>query len=174
MSTIIHHCTGTFRIAAAFVLISFTIFCSADLEARRNRLSLKPGKSTTSVEKPWEEKISADTDSIYFTHLLDHIVLCGYDKNAGSTTERWFVQNNSDRDISALTIEITYYDRSGKQLHQRDAVISVNIPSGETRMVEVKSFDKQKNLYYYKSQPSRRGSTPYDIRMRITGVTCCR
>ncbi|MDE5772849.1 MAG: FxLYD domain-containing protein [Muribaculaceae bacterium] len=144
------------------------------MDARRNRLSLKPGKSTTSVEKPWEEKISYDTDSIAIAHLRDQIVLCGYDKNAGSTSERWFVRNNSDRDIRSLTVEITYYDMSGKQLHQRDAVIYVNIPAGETRMVEVKSFDKQKNLYYYKSQPSRRASTPYDIRMRINSLTCYR
>lgn len=103
--------------------------------------------------------------------ITDSIYLAGYDKPLRSTRESLFVTNRSDRDIDGLVIETEYRDMAGRQLHKRTVTISCDIPAGETRRVDFRSWDRQQSFYYRLSpKPKRSQATPYDVTCRTIGV----
>ncbi|MDE7381250.1 MAG: hypothetical protein K2N03_03880, partial [Muribaculaceae bacterium] len=95
--------------------------------------------------------------------ILRLIILSGYDKHASSSVESFFISNKSDHNISGITLDINYLTPDNRQLHKRTEEIILYIPAGETRMAEIKSWDKQKSFHYIKSQPSRKPSSPYKV-----------
>ncbi len=144
---------------------------AAGVEARRNRLTLKNKSESTTVSRPWERTISCETDSVEFGSLRKDIVFSGYDKSISSANERWFVQNKTVCRIRSLNVEISYYTPEGRLLHRREVTLHTDIPPGETRIVEVKSFDRQKNFYYHKSALPKRGGIPFDVKIRLLSIT---
>lgn len=140
---------------------------------RRNKLTLKPSvsKQTTDGSKPWQQTLTEDQDSLKLAELTHDIVLSGFDKTLTSTKETFFVTNGTPHDIHRMVIEIIYTDTEGRQLHKRNVTVKAAVPAGETRMLDIKTFDTQKSFYYRDSTPPRRRGTPFDIRMRIISLT---
>lgn len=97
-------------------------------------------------------------------YTLDQIAFAGYDKNQSSDKETFFITNNTDRTLRAITLYIEYQTPEGNQLHKKFLKLSCNVPPGETRMAEIKSWDSNHTFYYQASRPSRGGGSPYIVR----------
>lgn len=96
-------------------------------------------------------------------YKIDQIKFSGYDKPRGSASETFFITNTTDRELSGITLYIDYRTLDGRQLNKRFIRLSCNIPVGETRTAEIKSWDKQKEFYFEKSSPGKQGGTPYTV-----------
>lgn len=94
--------------------------------------------------------------------------LYGYEKAQQSVKESFFVTNHTDRTIISLAFSISYYNERGEMLHSRTETVRCDIPSAETRKIEIKTWDSQK-LWYYIGSHARHNdfSNPYDIRFQI-------
>lgn len=112
-----------------------------------------------------ESGIKADT---LHTPQPDAVRISGYDKPLRSSYETMFVTNSTGRHITALRIQLDYYDNAGNILHSRQCDIAADIPSGTTRQISLRSWDKQNSFYYRLSaRPRKADATPYDIRCSI-------
>lgn len=116
-------------------------------------------------------KTEADTPvAIADTLLLDSgmVVISGYEKELRSTVESFFITNKGPKDLNNITLTITYMDMAGRKLHERTEDISVPLPAGDTRMVRIPSWDRQKVWYYYLSNRPRTRSQATPFRVALT------
>ncbi len=97
-------------------------------------------------------------------YKLDQIVFTGFDKNQGNSQESFFIINNTDRRLTGVALYIDYRTLDGRQLNKQYLKLACDIPPGETRKVDIKSWDTQKSFYYYKSKPSKHRGNPFDIK----------
>ncbi len=137
-------------------------------EAHAKKVTVKVKSPKPSVKNP-EEKFSfkiTGNDTI-----SSKILFLGYDKNASSSVESLFIKNNTTFHISSLYIELNYLTPDGRNLHKRNVKISLSIPAGETRKVDIKTWDPQHNFHYIKSIPSKRPSSPYDLSISLLSAT---
>lgn len=121
-------------------------------------------------------KVSQDCDTaisaVFDTIVPDSgmIAIAGYDKPLNSRKETFFVTNHYARSLKSLTVELNYYDMQSRQLHSAVHSIVCEIPKGETRQVQVKSWDVQSGFYYYLSAKPRRQATPFIVKQRVLKV----
>lgn len=96
----------------------------------------------------------------------------GFEKPLRAMRESMFVTNMSPDTVAGFGIEITYTDMRGRQLHKAAHDVPAEIPAGETRRVEVRSFDRSGLFHYRLSPVSRRAdrATPFDVRVRVTYI----
>lgn len=134
-------------------------------------LLLTPCGVNARLPKLKRAKAASDTvvtgDTI--TASTASISLAGYDKPNSATRETFFVTNNLRGDSLLLwfEVELTYTDMAGRMLHKRVVAKSCSIPSGETRLIEVSSWDRNNNFHYHRSTPPlRRASSPYRVASR--------
>jgi len=127
---------------------------SVDAEARKRSTTRK----IAGLEVPAAQfdSIAADTANIIFS---------GYDKPLRASKETVFVTNNSDHNIRAVSFTSQYVDTSGRQLHRISRKINADIPAGETRRIDFKTWDVQNSFYYVGSRRPRTSAIPYDIRI---------
>ncbi|MDE5886601.1 MAG: hypothetical protein K2H46_03330 [Muribaculaceae bacterium] len=171
---------GIFAVAMALILI-FTQ--KADGKKIRQRLKVATEKSastksnrktikTDSIDdrgKKWQ-KLSADSivfigkdvDSI-IRFIPSSIKFAGYDKQATSRRETFHVINESAADLKKALIEIIYKDMKGRMLHKRKVNVVCDVPSGETRITDIPTWDTQFSFYYYLSNKPRRIASPYMV-----------
>lgn len=137
-----------------FALTLLALASSVDAEARKRSTTRK----IVSVEVPAAQldSIAADTANIKFS---------GYDKPLRASKETVFVTNNSGHNIRAVSFTSQYVDTSGRQLHRISRKINTDIPTGETRRIDFKSWDVQNSFYYVGSRRPRTSAIPYDIRI---------
>lgn len=96
----------------------------------------------------------------------------GFEKPLRAMRESMFVTNTSPDTVTGFGIEITYTDTRGRQLHKAAHDVAEEIPAGETRRVEVRSFDRS-GLFHYRLSPAPRRAaqaTPFDVRVRVTYI----
>lgn len=96
-------------------------------------------------------------------YTLDQITFSGFDKPANSSTESFFITNNTNRTLTGVSLYIEYLTPDGRQLHKQFLRLSCNIPPNETRKTDVRSWDTQRSFHFEKSAPSRR-SAPFSVR----------
>lgn len=111
------------------------------------------------------------SDGERFTEVAGQLTFLGYDKKTTSAKESFLIDNKSDMDIEALELEITYLTPSGKQINKRTVNIKQLVPAGETRSVDIKSWDTQHSYHYVNSTASKSGSTPFTVRFKILSFT---
>lgn len=152
--------------------IGFAIFaslliacCSSGLEAKKVSLKLKAPKAEVSSEKKNHKTTSKKGEA--FTNVAKALTFTGYDKKPAAATETFFIGNGSDQNLKMVELEITYLTPDGKQLHKRTVEIEQWLPSGETRKIDIPSWDKQKSFHYVKSPAGKSGSAPYTVRFKI-------
>lgn len=104
---------------------------------------------------------SENTDSMETLH--SEIVFTGFDKKRNNSKESFFIINNSPEDITGAVVEITYHTIDGRMLHKRYATLSVTVPSGETRKIDLPSWDTQHSFYYLKSENDLSRGNPFDV-----------
>ncbi|MDE6009181.1 MAG: hypothetical protein K2G90_08245 [Muribaculaceae bacterium] len=171
---------GIFAVAVALILI-FTQ--KADGKKIRQRLKVTTEKSastksnrktikTDSIDergKKWQ-KLSADS-IVFIGNDVDSIIrfipssikFAGYDKQATSRRETFHVINESAADLKKALIEIIYKDMKGRMLHKRKVNVVCDVPSGETRITDIPTWDTQFSFYYYLSNKPRRIASPYMV-----------
>lgn len=138
-------------------------------------------KSTRSVKKTQADALRGETsecdslisrDSYY--HFPDSIAskirFYGFDKTVSSTLESFFIVNGLEDKISALDIDIMYLDSEGRMLHNRSVTLECDLPAGETRRYDIKSWDTQKSFYFHQSVKPRRQATPFYVKMELKAI----
>ena len=162
--------------AMVFALILFCLSESSHARKIRTRHSIpkETGKSSAIESAAVDETvtISLVADSLAFCDSIRPAVrFYGFDKTITSTQESFFISNGLDKPIKNLELMITYSDMMGRQLHKRTVSLECEIPSGETKRADIKSWDTQKSFYFHKSLKPKRQATPFDVRLQLISVT---
>lgn len=141
------------------------------LDARRVKTNINVQQTDTMEMVKGSFVVSVDAcESCNNGYSLDQIQFSGFDKTISSKLETFFITNNTDCLLESVTIEIEYLTTDGRQLHKRYEQIRCSVPAGETRSIDIKSWDKQKSYYYYLSAKPRRQATPFMV--KITTLSC--
>ncbi len=158
----------TYFIAAGIVSIISIVGCPS-VFARKMKLSVRPeAPDTISDLKEGSLTVCSPCVPCNEGYSIEQAQITGFDKKAESSVESFFVTNTADRHLVGLDFTLTYLTTDGKQLHSRHVDIDCDIPPGETRKFDIRSFDRQKSFYYHKSQPpARRRATPFRISVQI-------
>lgn len=161
----------------ATAIMTSTIFATsigADARKIRTKLPVKyvEAKSDMESPEPGGRIIINENDSAgIFDRINAKIRFYGFDKTVGASKESFFIINGSDTTLTSAIVEITYFDMHRRQLHQATMPIDCIIPAGETRRVDIKSWDTQKSFYFHQSAKPRRQATPFDVTIRLKSVT---
>ena len=147
------------------LVLATLIAGTVDARTRTTRKNLR------SLEVPVATLDTADgnlPDSIDGVNPGD-VTIKGFSKRASDTKESFFITNNTARRMSAVRLLLRYTTISGEALTERAVTIPVSLKPGETKLVEVKSFDVQRLFYYYAGPQSRKQATPFKVAYRLTG-----
>lgn len=137
------------------LITSIAISATAD-DTTRRRLRVDQSAITQKTATP------PPCDTI--TAATGDIVISGYDKPLRSTGESFFVTNNLTRDITGIEVTITYLDMHHRRLHERTVMIDIDIPAGDTRRVDISSWDKRQVFFYHLGPKPRSGvASPFDV-----------
>lgn len=149
------------------VLLLVVLLCANTLDAR-TRTTRKNLRSTEVPVVVLEQGDDLLPDSL--TQIDPNAVsLKGYSKRASDSKESFFITNNTGHRMSAVRLLLRYTTMSGEMLTQRTVTVPVNLKPGETKLVEVKSFDVQRLFYYYAGPQPRKQATPFKVAFRLTG-----
>ena len=143
------------------------LLCVNTLDARTRTTR----KNLRSVEVPIA--VLESSDGLLPDSLIDidpnAVTLKGFSKRASDSKESFFITNNSKHRMSAVRLLLRYTTMKGELLTQRMVTVPVNLKPGETKLVEVKSFDVQRLFYYYAGPQPRKQATPFQVAFRLTG-----
>ncbi len=130
--------------------------------AAATRKTTRPRLKATTPERV-DESTALPLDTITVDSTL--LVHSGYDKPLRSTVETMFITNRLDSaTVTAVELSLIYRDMQGRQLHERRQWVAVTIPPGATRLVTLRSWDRQQSFYYYRSRAPRYATaTPYTV-----------
>ena len=148
----------------ALVLIAL---CASTMDARTKTTR----KNLRSLEVP---VAVMESDDGLLPDSLDGVdpnavSLKGYSKRASDAKESFFITNNTKQRMSAVRLLLRYTTMQGEMLTQRTVTVPVSLKPGETKLVEVKSFDVQRLFYYYAGPQPRKQATPVKVAFRLTG-----
>ena len=143
------------------------VLCVGTLSARTKTTQ----KNLRSLEVP---VMALDPDDALLPDSLEAIdpnavSLKGYSKRASDAKESFFITNNTAHRMSAVRLLLRYTTMNGEMLTQRTVNVPVSLKPGETKLVEVKSFDVQRLFYYYAGLKPRKQATPFKVAFRLTG-----
>ena len=164
------------RLSHRLIFVSAIVFMAASVatstEARKIRTKHSVPKAsfkqTSADDSNGLRSMSLADDSLQFcSSIVPAIRFYGFDKTITSNIESFFISNGLEETISEMEIVITYADMKGRQLHKRKVCIECDLPSGETRRYDIKSWDTQKSFYYHKSVKPKRQATPFDVRIKL-------
>lgn len=167
-----YHSTPAKSLSSLLLVLALTA-AAPPAAARKERLHLKESTVTTEerqIESQRKRRELVPMDSVDFAESAPKFSFAGFDKNASSLKETFYVSNDSQLSIRALDITIIYRDMSGRMLHKRSENIKLSLPAGETRMVTISAFDRQQNLYYHKSRPPRKGGMPFRVEIFLEAL----
>lgn len=153
----------TVLLISAFMLA--VLFPTGQIDARKIKSSLKkPDKPMQKTEYvKGSQAISTQCEACANGYKISDVVFTGYDKKRSSERESFFITNNTDRELTAVSLYIIYYATDGRQLHKKYVKINCSIPAGETQKTDIRSWDTQKSFYYVKSETNPRKGTPYTV-----------
>ncbi len=137
--------------------------CVQFTHARKTtRRGLKVNTETVKPPSAVNDTIIADSSAITYS---------GYDKPLRTVYETMLLTNHLTTPVKAIELHLEYYDLQGRMLHSRKCWIHIAIPSGETRLAKIRSWDTQQSFYYHRSRrPRNATATPYTVRSGITRV----
>lgn len=150
-------------------LIAAALFlCPPAMDARKTGYRLKtekPDKASQETEKMSKGSfmVASQCSDCNNGYDIKGVGFSGYDKPLKSSKETFFITNRTDRTMSGVTLYIDYRTPDGRQLDKRFVRLSCLIPAGETRSVDIDSWDKNKNFYYYKGTVPAKGGNPYAV-----------
>lgn len=153
------------------VLLLALLFPCVTMTPRKTSLRLSSKESRADKEEDKEEEMTAGSFMVASQcedcnngYRIDQIAFSGYDKKISSSSESFFITNNTDRTLTAVTLYIEYLTPDGRQLHKRFYKLGCNIPAGETRKADIKSWDTQHSFYFVKSTPAKGKGAPFTVK----------
>ena len=140
---------------------------SSSIEAQIKDVSAQSAHQKQSAELPPPLPIDTIlTPEVPFTPLA--VSMHGYDKALNDAHESFLLRNETQRyRISRVLLKLVYTTESGVELHRREEYVECDLQPGATQVVTIKSFDKNKNYYYYTTPPKRASGTPYRVKYNI-------
>lgn len=146
------------------ILLLPTVATSPFISARKTTLRLKgDNKELIDTVVRGSFQVASYCESCNNGYRLDQIQFSGFDKPGSSSSESFFITNNTDRTLSGISLYIEYLTPEGRQLHKRWVRLNCSVPPGETRKADIKSWDTQKAFHYSESNPGRH-SSPFTVR----------
>ena len=145
---------------------SLSSLFAIEASARKVGVRLKPSKRTLATAADSARR-AQHLQQILADSVVQRLRLSGYDKTATADMESLFVTNHSTHRITLLKLQLNYFDMKDRQLHQRDVTLRVDLPAGQTRRVDFRTWDRQHAFHYHLSPPSRRATSPYKITVKI-------
>lgn len=146
------------------LIVSLTLVATP-ASAKKTALKLKVDKKAETVEEQQLTRgsfmVASQCIDCNNGYRIDSISFTGFDKPGSSAIESFFITNHTDRTMTGVALYIEYLNPDGRQLHKKYLKLDCNIPAGETRKVDIKSWDTQKSFHYEKSAPSRTSSPFY-------------
>lgn len=149
------------------VSLLLILLCVSSLDARTRTTR----KNLQTLEVP---VVTLDADDSLLPDSLaqldpNAVSLKGYSKRASDAKESFFITNNTQSRMSAVRLLLRYTTMNGEMLTQRTVNIPVSLKPGETKLVEVKSFDVQRLFYFYAGPKPRKQATPFKVAFRLVG-----
>lgn len=156
------------RIPMILLILTLSNACPASALAKRKGYKLETRDSFSSDSKEREMTggsfmVASQCQDCNNGYRLEQIAFSGFDKPQTSSSETFFITNNTDRTMTGVTLYIDYLDAEGRQLNKKFYRLTCLIPPGETRQAQIKSWDKQKMFYYELSPASRKGGVPFKV-----------
>lgn len=137
--------------------------------AKRSKLSVNTAELDTMEMMPGSVTVVSPCAVCHKGYNLEQVRFSGFDKVTESSKESFFVTNLTDGEVTQVALYIEYLTPDGRQLHKRFLRIDCNIPPGETRRMDVPSWDKQHTFYYEGSRaPVRRKASPFKVVFEIS------
>lgn len=154
-----------------FCLLALMAIYSASVLSKRVKTNIEVEVSDSIIVNIGSFVVSTDAcETCNHGYSLSQIVFSGYDKTISSKIESFFITNKTDCLLESVTIEIEYLTTDSLQLHKRYERIAYPIPAGETRKIDIRTWDKQNSFYYHLSIKPRRQATPFMV--KITPLSC--
>lgn len=132
---------------------SFSI--EKELKVKKGNLSSSEGRKVEISDSIFNER--KDLES------LSNVSFAGYNKEVNSPSESFIIINSSDHIIKGFEVKIDYLDIKDRKIHSRNITEHFNVPAGETRHIDVKSWDNQRVYYYYLGNEPKKVATPYKV-----------
>ena len=95
---------------------------------------------------------------------LRKVSFAGYDKELNSSKESFILVNPTDERIVGYKVRIDYLDMQGRMLHSQTVESSCDVPPGESRRMDEKTWDTQHTYYYYLGNEPKRVATPFQVK----------
>ena len=124
----------------------------------------KENKKGTHLQDLTGRKIEIVEDSILGIKL-NSITFSGFDKEVNSSRESFLVTNGSEIILTGIEIRIDYLDMEGRMLHSNIVREKCHIPAGETRRIDIKSWDTQHTYYYHLGNEPKKVATPFNVKI---------
>lgn len=161
-------CLSTCLSAAVCASVSAALLLlpSTELQAqKKTKISLRTNTGFTVGKKKPERKQTHKTEAS--SAALDSIIFSGYDKTLTSTKESVLVSNRLEAPVESVRIRIDYLDAKGRMLHSRTVTLKTDVPPGETRKLDFRSWDNQQTYFYCLGPEPRRTATPYSVKIKL-------
>lgn len=156
------------------ILFLIGLFCAEVTEAKKIKSTLKVEKESK-INKNKTDRIpgveilladaenlnGSETDSLNFA--LRNISFSGYEKEANSSKETFLLTNPTDTPITGFQVRIDYLDMKDRMLHSRVVTEPCFVPDGESRKLDIKSWDNQHTYYYYLGNEPKKVATPFKV-----------
>ncbi len=98
------------------------------------------------------------------------IGFAGYDKPLRGRKETLFVTNRTGKELMGVVFRISYFDSAKRLLHRARHEVGLEVPAGETRRIDLTSWDKQQTFYYRGSKRGRSAGVPYTIEIETDTI----
>ena len=156
------------------VAILIALFCILEGEAKKVRLSFKDDKETKNVATktkkiPGVEIVLNDTTLVLddkgtaLIEDLSKIKFTGYEKEINSRMESFIMVNPGAFKITGFRTRVDYLDMQGRPFHSVVLEELIDVPPGESRRMDVKSWDLQHTYYYYLGNEPRKVAVPFQV-----------
>lgn len=142
------------------LLIAIILLAPASVAAQSRRVKTKIKVAKEAIVPG---SITVTRDDTISGHLVSKVEISGYQKPAGSDKETFSVTNNTDKTLVAIEMNLEYLTPEGEQIHKRKVKADCDVPPGETRVVDLRSWDRQRSWYYLHGQKPRKQARPYTV-----------
>ncbi len=149
-----------------FLLGLVIILYATNAHGKKIKLHLKSHPQTSTAVAHSMIEVTADSLASA-PYSLNMVSFSGYDKEAQSNVESFFVTNNTDRILKELTLTIYYRTLDKRLLHSRNVTIELNAKPGATVKADIKSWDRQHTFYYHRGNRPRKKATPYEVTFHV-------
>lgn len=151
------------------ILLAVAVVMGASWHAEARVRTTQRNLSTNSVPVDRIEPTGGLADEESADVDQSAVSLRGYTKRASDSRETFLITNHTSGRMSHVRLRFRYSTLGGEVLHERVVPVEVNLKAGETRLVSVPSWDKQRMFYFHGGSQPRKPATPYRIAYALVG-----